>query len=150
MRGGPSGTKGEKVLTDVILGNKQDKEDVSEKACNNEINDKELTLVRLFKGHVANFHEGMADELSKNKVENMDDKEKEKNPSGNKQAIVMIEEEVQALDAQLLTENEKVISVFFQPKDPEWQADGSSSGWVLQNIQKFSKMMSVSLDGMED
>lgn len=62
------------------------------------------------------------------KVENMDDKEDENNPNINKQALVVIEEKIQALDAQILIDNEKALSVYHQHEDLEWQADEGSSG----------------------
>lgn len=53
MCGEPLGTKGAKILTpiktysDVIKENLQEREDVSEKACDDENNSEEMILVRL-------------------------------------------------------------------------------------------------------
>lgn len=89
--GEPLSAKREKTSKDLILGNMLCKEDVAGMAGEDEINNEELMLARLFNEHDANLLDGMADELSENKVENMDDMEEEKNPSGNEQTIVVVE-----------------------------------------------------------
>lgn len=67
-----------------------------------------------------------------------------------KMALVLVEDEVQAMHVLPGPEIEKILSLSLEGVDLVEENGLNSSIWVLENIQKFSSMMGIPLTGMED
>lgn len=66
--------------------------------------------------------------------------------NGSDPVMVLVEEEVQ----MVVSASDPDIEEILNGVDLVDSEDERSSLWVLQNIQRFNKMMGVSLEGIED